>query len=66
MKFRVELAWKDGEAEDAPSIYLAADGSVILQGRILRPEEREKLQLPADCGLISVDKNLIRAIKEML
>jgi hypothetical protein len=37
MKFRVELAWKDGEAEDAPSIYLAADGSVILQGRILGP-----------------------------
>jgi hypothetical protein len=39
---------------------------VILQGRIVQAEEREKLQLPADCRLIIADKNLIRAIKEML
>jgi len=64
-KFRLELVWK-GEGADAPSIYLAADGSVILQGRPVAVDERLKLQLPADVGLVSVDRNLIRAIKEML
>jgi hypothetical protein len=66
MKFRVELVWKDNDAADAPSIYLAADGSVILQGRAVQPAERKELQLPSDVGLISVDRSLIRAIKEML
>jgi hypothetical protein len=43
-----------------------ADGRVILQGRAISPQERETLSLPADGEMISVDRNLIRAIKEML
>ena len=65
LKFRVELVW-EGEEAMASSIYLTADGRVILQGRAISPEEREQLSLPADASLISVDRNLIRAIKEML
>ena len=65
LKFRVELVW-EGEKETASSIYLTADGRVILQGRAISPAERETLSLPADGEMISVDRNLIRAIKEML
>ena len=65
MKFRVELAWED-EKEAASSIYLTSDGRVILQGRAVSSRERETLSLPADGEMISVDRNLIRAIKEML
>ena len=64
-KFRVELVW-EGEVKTASSIYLTADGRVILQGRSISPKEREELSLPADADMISVDRNLIRAIKEML
>jgi hypothetical protein len=39
---------------------------VILQGRAISPQERATLSLPADGDMISVDRNLIRAIKEML
>jgi hypothetical protein len=53
LKFRVELVWR-------------GDGRVILQGRALSPKEREELSLPADGEMVSVDRNLIRAIKEML
>jgi hypothetical protein len=72
MKFRVELVWQgnvDGDGEDAgtpPSIYLTADGRVILQGAPVTPGEREALALPRDAELISVDRALIRAIKDML
>ena len=65
LKFRVELVWED-ETESASSIYLTSDGRVILQGRAISPRERETLSLPADGEMISVDRNLIRAIKEML
>lgn len=66
LKFRVELVWRgDGDAS-ASSIYLTSDGRVILQGRALSPKEREELSLPADGEMVSVDRNLIRAIKEML
>jgi hypothetical protein len=66
LKFRVELVWKgDGDAS-ASSIYLTSDGRVILQGRAVPPAERERLSLPAAGDMISVDRNLIRAIKEML
>ncbi len=65
LKFRVELVW-EGEGETASSIYLTSDGRVILQGRAILPDEREALSLPADGEMISVDRNLIRAIKEML
>jgi hypothetical protein len=64
-KFRVELVWR-GEEASASSIYLTSDGSVILQGRAISPKERAELSLPADAEMISVDRNLIRAIKEML
>jgi hypothetical protein len=65
VKFRVELVWKDDEST-AESIFLTSDGRVILQGRAVSPLERQALSLPADTGLISVDRKLIRAIKDML
>ena len=65
LKFRVELVW-EGEQETASSIYLTGDGRVILQGRAISAEERQTLKLPAEGEMISVDRNLIRAIKEML
>ena len=65
LKFRVELVWED-EQETASSIYLTGDGRVILQGRAISAEERATLKLPADGDMISVDRKLIRAIKEML
>ena len=65
LKFRVELVWED-ETESASSIYLTSDGRVILQGKAVSPEERKELSLPADGEMVSVDRNLIRAIKEML
>lgn len=66
MHFRVELVWQDDTQEDAPSIYLTSDGRVVLQGRPVPQSEREKLNLPAGADLISVDRRLIQAIKEML
>ncbi len=65
MKFRVELVWKDSE-QAASSIFLTSDGRVILQGRAVSPEERIALSLPQEADMISVDRNLIRAIKDML
>ena len=65
LKFRVELVWED-EKETASSIYLTGDGRVVLQGRAISPQERETLSLPRGRRMISVDRNLIRAIKEML
>ena len=66
MKFRVELVWTDNEENDASSIFLTSDGRVVLQGRAISPLERQALALPADGEMISVDRNLIRAIKDML
>jgi hypothetical protein len=65
-KFRVELVWQESEGNAAASIFLTADGRVILQGRAIPAREREALALPRDADLISVDRNLIRAIKDML
>ena len=66
MKFRVELVWKDSEESAGSSIFLTSDGRVILQGRAVSPQERQALGLPAEGDMISVDRNLIRAIKDML
>jgi hypothetical protein len=65
VKFRLELIWQDNE-DTASSIFLTGDGRVVLQGRTISPQEREKLELPREGEMISVDRNLIRAIKEML
>ena len=65
LKFRVELVWQ-GETETASSIYLTGDGRVILQGRSISAEERKTLSLPGGGEMISVDRSVIRAIKEML
>jgi hypothetical protein len=65
VKFRVELVWEDDE-NAASSIFLTSDGRVILQGRAVSNEERRALALPTQGDMISVDRNLIRAIKEML
>jgi hypothetical protein len=64
--FRVELVWKDADERAASSIYLTADGRVILQGRAISNAERRTLALPEAGDMISVDRELIRAIKEML
>ena len=66
VKFRVELVWKGEDDQSASSIYLTTDGRVILQGRGLTPEQRRELSLPPEAEMISVDRNLIRAIKDML
>lgn len=70
MTFRVELVWQgDREGDNdgiSSSIYLTKDGRVVLQGQPISPAERIALDLPADATLISVDRALIRAIKEML
>ena len=66
VKFRVELVWKGEDEQSASSIYLTTDGRVILQGRGLPPQERKALSLPPEADMISVDRNLIRAIKDML
>jgi hypothetical protein len=66
MKFRVEVVWTDGDAQSASSIFLTGDGRVILQGRAVSAQERQALELPADGEMISVDRELIHAIKEML
>jgi len=66
VKFRVELVWEGDDEQTASSIYLTGDGRVILQGRSLSAEERAALKLPAEADMISVDRNLIRAIKDML
>jgi hypothetical protein len=65
LKFRVELVWED-EKDRAASIYLTGDGRVVLQGRAVSAAEREALSLPRAGDMISVDRSLIRAIKEML
>jgi hypothetical protein len=65
LKLRVELVW-EGEKETASSIYLTSDGRVILQGRPVPRDERAAMKLPMEADMISVDKSLIRAIKEML
>jgi hypothetical protein len=65
LKFRVELVWQD-EKDTASSIYLTGDGRVMLQGRSVSKAERKTLSLPRDGDMISVDRTLIRAIKEML
>jgi hypothetical protein len=66
VKFRVELVWKGEDEQSASSIYLTTDGRVILQGRGLTPEQRKELSLPPEADMITVDRNLIRAIKDML
>ena len=67
MLFRIELIWKGGErASETPSIYLVADRSVILQGTNVPEHERDAMHLPKDQALIRVDREMIRAIKEML
>jgi len=64
--FRVELIWKDTDEKEAASIYLTSDGRVILQGRAVSAQERRDLSLPPEGDMISVDRKLIRAIKDML
>jgi hypothetical protein len=65
LKVRVELVWRD-EREAASSIYLTGDGRVIVQGRAIAAAERQAMNLPLDGEMISVDRSVIRAIKEML
>ena len=66
VKFRVELVWEGEDEQSASSIYLTTDGRVILQGRRISSAERKELSLPPEGDMISVDRTLIRAIKDML
>jgi len=66
MNFRVELVWTGDDEGAASSIFLTGDGRVILQGRAVTAEERTRLSLPAEGEMISIDRKLIRAIKDML
>jgi hypothetical protein len=66
LHFRVELVWQDERQEDAPSIYMTSDGRVLLQGRAVSDDERAHFKVPPGSDLISVDRSLIKAIKEML
>jgi hypothetical protein len=66
VKFCVELVWQDSDESTASSMYLTSDGRVILQGRAISPQQRRELALPMDGEMISVDRKLIRAIKDML
>ena len=66
VNFRVELIWKADDDKEASSIFLTSDGRVILRGRGLSAAERDRLALPHDADLISVDRSLIHAIKDML
>ncbi len=70
MTFRVELVWQGEEGGTgqavASSIYLTKDGRVVLQGKHVTPQERAELDLPQEAALVSVDRALIQAIKEML
>jgi hypothetical protein len=65
LNFRVELVWQD-DTERTSSIFLTSDGRIILQGRAVAAAERKALDLPADGEMISIERNLVRAIKEML
>ncbi len=65
MNFRVELVWQDDTGRTS-SIFLASDGRIILQGRAVSAAERKALDLPPDGEVISIDRNLVHAIKEML
>jgi hypothetical protein len=66
LKFRVELIWRDSDETAAESIFLTSDGRVILQGRAVSALEKQALSLPTQADLISVDRKLISAIKDML
>ena len=66
LKFRVELVWEGDDAQTASSIYLTGDGLVILQGRAVSQAERQEMSLPPGGEMISVARNLLHAIKEML
>ena len=66
MHFRVELVWQDDNQDDVPSIYLTSDGRVLLQGRAVSQDERVHFGVPPGSDLISLDRRVIRAIKEML
>jgi hypothetical protein len=65
LKFRIELVWQDN-TERTSSIFLTSDGRIIVQGRPVSAAEREALDLPADGAMISIDRNLVRAVKDML
>jgi hypothetical protein len=65
LNFRVDLVWQD-DTERTSSIFLIADGRIILQGRQVSATERKALDLAADGEMISNDHNLVCAIKEML
>jgi hypothetical protein len=62
----VELIWQGKDETNASSIFMTGDGRVLLQGRSVSAEERERLDLPRDGEMVSVDRVLIEAIKAML
>jgi hypothetical protein len=66
MKLKVELVWEDAAGCASSSIYLISDGRILLEGAPVGDEEREKLSLRKDAGLIAVDRRFIEAVKGLL
>ena len=66
MKLSVELVWTDGEGRDSPSIHLAPDGRIILQGAPVSQSDRAALGLDPDSAHIAVDRDFIAALKTLL
>lgn len=66
MYFRIELTYNCADEPEASSIFLTSDGGVILQGQKVSEADRQSLSLPSDAILISIDRRLIRMIKDML
>ena len=67
MKFRVELVWQESDDSAAHRrFFSASDGRVILQGRAISPADEKCSRCRRREMMISVDRNLIRAIKDML
>jgi hypothetical protein len=66
MKLSVELVWSDDKVGDLPSIHLAPDGRIILEGAPLDEADRAALGLDPTAAHIAVDRAFIEAIKQLL
>ena len=66
-KLKVELVWEENpNAEISSSIYLTSDGEILIEGREVLNEQKDELMIPKNKYLISVDRKLVDAIKNML
>jgi len=66
MKLSVELVWTDHDGRDSPSIHLASDGRIILQGAGISEADRTALGLDPSAAHIAVDRAFIEALRKLL